>query len=367
MKNNLIFGGVNTADYGIWITGMDTFTAPSRAVEYVSIPGRNGDLLVDHDKWNNVTLTYPAFIPSEFSDRMDAFRSAICRKVGYQRLEDSYHPDEYRLASFDSGMITNRTAPFNRAGNFDLTFNCKPQRFLKSGTKPIQLLIPEDRFITGYIPVNDNSIWIEYNASDGVQRTVSIITYDDQKAEITRTNLTCNDGDAQTVSLDQATEKYVRVKVTGTGNLFKLVKVKVRTKSSYNGDDLYIDALMTRYYSMKNPTGYPTKPLFDIYSEAFPGIYIGSNSNEYDYYIRFGSQAYMDVNRVFVDCELQYVYGDDGSNLTNRLFMTAEEVSDGLSKVFPMFGGGNIELQLTMNAEDTALSLVNVYPYWWRL
>ena len=132
-RHSLIFDGINSADYGVWISGDNVFASPSRDVEYVSVPGRNGDLIIDNGKWNNIRLTYPAFIPRGYDSQIDEFRRVISKKKGYRKLEDDYHPEEYRLASFSAGISPNNQSAFYRSGRFDLTFNCKPQRFLVAG------------------------------------------------------------------------------------------------------------------------------------------------------------------------------------------------------------------------------------------
>ena len=48
------------------------------------------------------------------------------------RLEDTYHPDEFRLAVLADDMEVDPVA-WLAAGSFDLRFNCRPERFLKSG------------------------------------------------------------------------------------------------------------------------------------------------------------------------------------------------------------------------------------------
>lgn len=131
-KQYLVFDGKASTDFGVWISGGGTFNAPGRDFETVSVPGRNGDLTLDNGRYKNVQVTYPAFISSDFSARIEAFRSWICSKTGYKRLEDTYHPDEYRLGIYQGGLSV-KTAPRNIAGSFDITFNCKPQRYLKSG------------------------------------------------------------------------------------------------------------------------------------------------------------------------------------------------------------------------------------------
>ena len=42
MMQSITFGGVNSADYGIYIGGEGVFNAPKREVEMIEIPGRNG-------------------------------------------------------------------------------------------------------------------------------------------------------------------------------------------------------------------------------------------------------------------------------------------------------------------------------------
>lgn len=131
-KDFFIFGGVNSLDYGVLLDGSGTTTAPERDVTTVTIPGRSGDLLVDAGRWKNTTVSYPCTIAREFEGRFAAFKQALLAEGGYKRLEDTLHPDEYRLA-YLAGPLEPETIPYNRAGTFALDFGCKPQRFLKSG------------------------------------------------------------------------------------------------------------------------------------------------------------------------------------------------------------------------------------------
>lgn len=132
MEHFLTFNGKSSRDFGVWISGGGTFNAPVRDVEFITIPGRNGDLTVDGGRFSNISVTYPAFISRGFQPNVDGFRAWLCAAVGYKRLEDTYHPEEYRLAVYRNGLKVTPTAR-NLSGSFDLTFECKPQRFLKSG------------------------------------------------------------------------------------------------------------------------------------------------------------------------------------------------------------------------------------------
>ena len=142
MQHSIIFGGVDSADYGIYIGGEGTFNAPERAIEYKEIPGRNGAFALDLGYWNNIEVKYTAVNYEEdfatFSSRLRAFRNALASKKGYQRLEDTFHPDEYRMAVLSDGLEV-KPIMYNTAAQFEIKFNCKPQRYLTSGETEIEV------------------------------------------------------------------------------------------------------------------------------------------------------------------------------------------------------------------------------------
>ena len=136
---SLTFDGEDSRNYGIYITGNAVYNAPERDVEMIEIPGRNGAFALDNGRFQNIEVTYPAGIfadnESDFADGISAFRNFLCSRKGYVRLTDEYNPDEYRLAVYKSGL---EVSPAQlKAGEFDITFECKPQRFLLSGENEI--------------------------------------------------------------------------------------------------------------------------------------------------------------------------------------------------------------------------------------
>lgn len=131
--NHFTYCGQNSAGFGILIDDAGTtFDAPDRDYSKEEIPGRNGDLTIDNGRWKNADVTYSCGIGVDFDNNFSAFRSFLASCTGYGRLEDSYHPDEFRLARVKEGI---RPDVFmnGKAGTFDVVFDCKPQRFLKTG------------------------------------------------------------------------------------------------------------------------------------------------------------------------------------------------------------------------------------------
>ena len=136
MRNWLTFDGVSTKDFGVYINGAQTYDAPARSREVISVPGRNGDLIIDNGRYENTEVTYHAFIYRDFEVNVEGFRNLLLSRTSYKRIEDTYHPQEFRLGIY-SGNFSADVVEWLEAGEFDLTFNCKPQRFLKSGEDAI--------------------------------------------------------------------------------------------------------------------------------------------------------------------------------------------------------------------------------------
>lgn len=137
MINYLTFADKSTNDFGIWISGEGTYGAPERNVQTQEVAGKNGDLLFDLGNFKNITVKYPAAIKMDMPSKLRDFINFAGSQIGYQRLEDTYHPYEYRMARFKSNLSIQTAGYMNRSGKFTLEFDCKPQRFLKSGETPI--------------------------------------------------------------------------------------------------------------------------------------------------------------------------------------------------------------------------------------
>ena len=141
-RHYVIFNGKPLKEYGLYVSGNGTFNSPERDVKKVEVPGKSGDLIFDNGRFKNVIVTYKdSFIMEddeevyELGKKMRELISFIKCNPGYHRLEDTYHPDEYRM-----GMcITDIEVEVYglTVGQFDLEFDCKPQRYLKKGEEEV--------------------------------------------------------------------------------------------------------------------------------------------------------------------------------------------------------------------------------------
>ena len=138
MINSIFYDNKSLADYGLYISGHGTFNAPARKVSYVSVPGRNGNLTLDEGCYENTEVTYVSFIPEGMKLNTQGLRNFLMQKAGYRRLEDTYHPDEYRLGRYVQGLEVEPSEK-HVAATFPLVFDCKPQRYLKDGEHAIEV------------------------------------------------------------------------------------------------------------------------------------------------------------------------------------------------------------------------------------
>lgn len=148
----ITFNGISSTDYGIRVEKCPDYPAAQRKVEFISVEGRSGDLVRDTQAWNNVEQTYEVYFSDSgatFQELSGAVARWLLGSKGYCRLEDDYYPDVYRKAVY-SRLIQNRNF-LNQKGRADLVFNCKPQRYFKTGEQ-WQSITSGSSFVNDYMP-----------------------------------------------------------------------------------------------------------------------------------------------------------------------------------------------------------------------
>lgn len=128
--------GVDAIDVGIQLQSPVEFSEAVPVVEAQTIPGRNGDLIFDTGSFENRSGTVSCFcLQTDVENAISASGRFLLGKKGYRRLECSDDPEHYWMARVEnSPQISMR---MRTLAPFDIRFDCKPQRFLKSGEFPI--------------------------------------------------------------------------------------------------------------------------------------------------------------------------------------------------------------------------------------
>lgn len=136
MYDVLTFNGVSFEDYGTFYDSSQIFITPEKQTEFFEIPGRSGDLSISQNRFANVSIPYNCFIRRNFIENYTNLMNYLLSQDGYGRLENTKEADVYRMAQFVSETQPD-TGAFLKYGSFTLTFNCKPQKWLKSGENAI--------------------------------------------------------------------------------------------------------------------------------------------------------------------------------------------------------------------------------------
>lgn len=182
---NFYIDGTSSATYNIYASGENVYNAAERNVESIPIPGRNGDLLIDNGTFKNIDVKYPCVIPFGFKDNASAIRSWLMSNAGgYHKITDDYDANHYRIGRYKGGiefqpMYTNQAAAL-----CDVTFDCKPQRFLTSGDSYISKIVTEpDTEVTLVNPTNFDAKPILYVQKQLANDTM-VVTVNDKEFSI---------------------------------------------------------------------------------------------------------------------------------------------------------------------------------------
>lgn len=131
---NFTYNGVSSATYGIIVEHRPPHTVAKQVIESISIPGRSGALLFDTGAYNNTTVTYQCVYRGNVRANAVTLANWLYQS-DYCELTDDYEPLYYRKAIYASPLAVNDI--LNVAGRVNISFDCKPQRYLVTGKTAI--------------------------------------------------------------------------------------------------------------------------------------------------------------------------------------------------------------------------------------
>lgn len=126
----------SASSYGIKFQKEIEFEGAEPNVEAVSVPGRNGDILLLDGTYKNVKGTATCYcLSSNVAASITAVNQWLLADTGYRRLETLHEPEYYRMARVTKGA---KLLPrLNKINAFEIELDCMPQKFLKSGETAI--------------------------------------------------------------------------------------------------------------------------------------------------------------------------------------------------------------------------------------
>ena len=142
------YNGRSSAEFGLHIEKKDVFSAPEYDAEFISIPGRSGDIINPNRRFANIKVTYTVFLARKNTGTL----ASVLRDIkGWLYSEpDRYHEitDSYDAEYFRYGVISGNLDiedQLNKVGSFTVTFNCKPYKYSFTGQ---QTMAADDSTLT---------------------------------------------------------------------------------------------------------------------------------------------------------------------------------------------------------------------------
>lgn len=133
MESKFCFGDRSTADYHMRIERFPGQPGAVRRRQTFIVPGRNGALHATEDAFDNFAKSYQCYFHGDFPTpaQTHAIKSWLQCSGAYQKLQDTYDPDHYWLATFAGPLDVENV--LNKYGRCVVTFDCAPQAWLVSG------------------------------------------------------------------------------------------------------------------------------------------------------------------------------------------------------------------------------------------
>lgn len=140
----IVYSGEASSDFGMVVAEAPSFEKPTKRTEVFTVPGRNGAVIFQDGSYEDTVRTYRAWIASDreearetLADKVNALTAWLFSNSGYNRLEDSFEPDVFRLAYYSgTNDVSNELTQY---GETTLTFTCRPERFLKNAETPLEI------------------------------------------------------------------------------------------------------------------------------------------------------------------------------------------------------------------------------------
>lgn len=154
---------------------------PRKAIVTHKIPGRSGNLSQWDGSYEDYTVRYQCWF--KFAPTGAQLRKVAAWLHGAPaeaRLEDTYDPDIYRLATYEGGADVENIR--NRYGRFDVVFRVDPRKFLKSGDSALNFtssgllnnrtentaypLIEVTGHVSGTVEINGVTLLVRFPGTD---------------------------------------------------------------------------------------------------------------------------------------------------------------------------------------------------------
>lgn len=136
LNETFYLDGIDARSVGIQLQATIKFSEAVPVSEAQTIHGRNGDLILETGSYENRSGSASCYcLQKDVEKAISSAGRFLMGKKGYRRLETSDDPAHYWMARVEnSPQIDMRVRMLSP---FEIGFDCKPQRFLKSGENAV--------------------------------------------------------------------------------------------------------------------------------------------------------------------------------------------------------------------------------------
>nr|DAI17016.1 MAG TPA: distal tail protein [Bacteriophage sp.] len=132
MADTFLFSGRKSSAFSTYVADTDGWNSAARRMDAINVPGRSGTLTpINSNSFENIQITYLCYLKNEMRTKLNDLVGWLNSHAGYQRLEDTFHPEYFRLARYNGSFEVMSKDKLTAA--FNVVFDCMPQKFLKSG------------------------------------------------------------------------------------------------------------------------------------------------------------------------------------------------------------------------------------------
>ena len=172
------YDGVDSRTFSCYVFDRDTSGGTGPVYDQLTIPGKDGSVLISTKRRGNVNHTYQCVIYNNAMENLENLREFLLSRTGYKRLTDSFHTDEFYSACYMDSFspVISRDRGLCKCL---ISFSRKPQRFLTSGETERTItsnttIVNPTRFSskpllrvsgTGSLGIGGTTIGISYNPS----------------------------------------------------------------------------------------------------------------------------------------------------------------------------------------------------------
>ena len=136
----ITWDGTTSDSIGVIVERIPSRYIPARRFSPQAVAGRNGNILLVDKTFPNVEQEYEVYLSAETPGLPTVARACaewLMSPEGYAVLTDSYDTTVYREAYIMGGFDIENI--LNQFGRCTITFSCKPQKFLMSGTASVDV------------------------------------------------------------------------------------------------------------------------------------------------------------------------------------------------------------------------------------